>query len=394
MLQKTLRSAVETVRCTLCKAQYDPEKLWSLCENCGGVLNPQYDLELAAEADYPRRSQKGDPHGVWKWLTFLPVTEPANLITAGEGETPLLAAKRLGLKLKLTGLFVKDEGRNPTGCFKDRGAVVTASKLWQHGVMNAVIASEGNASCSLALYARFAGFKCHAFVPHTISPTKRQLLQALGAKLEIVRGTLADAGKRSATEADAKRWYNASTFITPYRHDGKGTMAWEILEQLDWKAPDAVVYPVGGGVGLVGMWKAFKIAETLGWSQQIPRMIGVQPEGCAPVVRAVQTGREEVEEWMEPSTMATGLQVPKPLGGRLILQAIRESKGTAVSVSEAAIKESIRELAHREGLLLEPSAAAAFAALPELTESSQLDASESIVVIATGSGLKTPEALA
>ncbi len=392
-MQKTTQSAVESLQCIKCGALYEAEKLYSLCEKCGGILDPQYNLTLAGEADYPKRKQSHDPGGVWRWVTFLPVTNSTDLVTAGEGETPLHSAKNLSQQVKLSKLWIKDETRNPTGCFKDRGAVITATKLHQHHVTDAIIASEGNASISLALYTQLKGIRCHAYVPHTISQTKKQILQALGAETKVIEGTLADAGKDASTEASRKAWYNASTFITPYRHDGKGAMAWEILEQLDWQAPEAVVYPVGGGVGLVGMWKAFKYAKELDWCDKTPRMIGIQPEGCAPVVRAFEQGRQDVEAWPEPSTIATGLLVPKPLGGALTLQAIRESKGSALAVSEASIQRFIHEVMRMEGLLLEPSAAAAFASLPKLRESGMLDASDQTVVIATGSGLKTPEHL-
>ncbi len=351
-------------------------------------------MQEAGEADLPNHKQTNHARGIWRWLTFLPITQASSIISAGEGGTPLLPAKNLGTRLKLNRLFVKDEGRNPTGCFKDRGAVVTTSKLKQHHVKDVVIASEGNASCSLALYAQLAGLNCHAYVPHTISPVKSKLLHALGAETTTVEGTLADAGRKANLEAGEKGWYNASTFITPYRHDGKGTMAWEILEQLNWRAPDAVVYPVGGGVGVVGMWKAFTYAQKLDWSDKTPRMIGVQAEGCAPVVRAFEEAKDDVEAWPHPSTMATGLLVPKPLGGKLILQAIRESQGTVVATSETAIRESVHEVMRREGLLLEPSAAAAFAALSPLRDSGVIEASDTVVVIATGSGLKTPEQFA
>jgi len=392
-MQKTPQSAVASLQCIKCNAPYAPEKLWSLCEKCGGILDPKYNLTAAGEADYP--SRKPSPNlGVWSWLTFLPVTNPPDLITAGEGATPLRQAKNLGRRLKLSSLWIKDETWNPTGCFKDRGAVVTATKLHQHHVKDAIIASEGNASISLALYAQLAGIRCHAHVPPTISQTKKQLLQALGAETSVIEGTLADAGKSASAEASHRGWYNASTFITPYRHDGKGTMAWEILEQSAWQAPDAIVYPAGGGVGLVGMWKAFKYAKELDWTNKTPRMIGIQPEGCAPVVRAFEQGREDVDAWPQPSTIATGLLVPRPLGGALTLQAIRESKGSALAVSDESIRQSIREVMREEGLFLEPSAAAAFAALPKLRESGVLDASDRTVVIATGSGLKTPEHLA
>ena len=391
-MQRTTQTAVETLECVKCKTRHDPEKLWGLCEKCGGILDPKYNLTKAAETNHPKHQP--DHPGVWKWLTFLPITDSTSIVTAGEGATPLHHARNLAQQFRLKTLLVKDETRNPTGCFKDRGAVVTASKLNQHHIKDAIIASEGNASISLGLYAKLARLQCHAYVPQTISPSKKQLLQALGAETKIILGTLADAGRTASAESSEKQWYNASTFITPYRHDGKATMAWEILEQLDWKAPDAVVYPVGGGVGLVGMWKAFTYAKLLDWSDKTPRMIGVQPEGCAPVVRAFDEGREEVEAWSNPLTIANGLLVPKPLGGALTLKAIRESRGAALTVSEDSIRASVHDAMRMEGLLLEPSAAAAFAAIPRLRDSGVLDASDRTVVIATGSGLKTPEYLA
>jgi threonine synthase len=229
------------------------------------------------------------------------------------------------------------------------------------------------------------------FLPQQANPAKAELSRKLGAKVTSVDGTIADAGRRVEALAKSERCYNASTFVTPYRHDGKGTMALEICEQLGWKVPDYVVYPVGGGVGLVGMWKMFSILEKIGWVKKRPRFIAVQADGCAPVVRDYNSKREDVEEWKSPETIAFGLRIPKPLAGKWILRCLRESDGIALTVTDAEIRKSMGQALKDEGLLLEPSSAATIAALVHLYGESVIDRSEQVVLIATGSGLKTLE---
>ena len=238
-----------------------------------------------------------------------------------------------------------------------------------------------------------AGIGCHVYLPRQANPAKVQLTKKLGAQLTRVAGTIADAGRSAAKVAKETGRYNASTFVTPFRHDGKGTMALEISEQFDWKNPDYIVYPVGGGVGLVGMWKMFKILERIGWTRNKPRIVAVQSSGCAPVVDAYNKGREEVEEWKSPRTIANGLKIPKPLADRWILKSLRESKGIALKVTDIEIQRAILQVAKKEGILLEPSSAAGFAAIPRLYDNGSVDRGDSLVVIATGSGLKTLEQL-
>jgi len=220
---------------------------------------------------------------------------------------------------------------------------------------------------------------------------KVELSKKLGAKVTEVEGTISDAGREAAKTADRTGKYNASTFVTPFRHDGKGTMALEICEQLGWESPDYIVYPVGGGVGLIGMWKMFKILQRLGWVRNRPRIVAVQPKGCAPVVDAYNKGRTEVAEWRTPKTIAKGLKIPKPLAGSWILRCLRESRGIALKVSDAEIRQAMLNFAKRDGLMVEPSSAAAFAAIPKLHTTGAIDTKDSVVVIATGSGLKTLE---
>ena len=317
---------------------------------------------------------------------FLPTSRELPPVTAGEGGTPLRHLRSFPKTL-----WVKDETRNPTGCFKDRGASATVTRLSQLRVRRLVLASEGNAGCSFALYSRMTGISCHVYLPKQANPTKVQLSRRLRARVSRVPGTIADAGLKAAREAEKTGDYNASTFVTPYRHDGKGTMAIEICEQLGWKSPDNIVYPVGGGVGLVGMWKMFNLLQRIGWIRNKPRMVAVQPSGCAPVIDAYNQGKLDVAEWEKPRTIANGLKIPKPLAGRWILKTLRDSKGIALKVSDSQIQSANRSVAKADGILLEPSSAAAFAAIPILYETGQLDREDSVAVIATGSGLKTIE---
>lgn len=319
---------------------------------------------------------------------FMPVKAGTVPVTAGEGDTPLRQIRSYSL---LRNVLVKDDTRNPTGTFKDRGASLAITRLSQLGVRRIVLASEGNAGCSFGLYSRMAGIRCHVYLPRDANISKVELSKKLGAQVIQVEGTISDAARRAARDVERTLAYNASTFVTPFRHDGKGTMALEICEQLRWESPDHIVYPVGGGVGLVGMWKMFKILHRLGWTRKLPRIVAVQPKGCAPVVDAYNKGAVDVEEWKSPNTIAKGLKIPKPLAGRWILKCLRESKGLALKVSDREIHQAMLNVAKRDGLLVEPSSAAAFAAVPKLHESGTIDRKDRVVVISTGSGLKTLE---
>jgi len=319
---------------------------------------------------------------------FLPVRAGTIPVTGGEGGTPLRTVRSFP---HLPNIWVKDETRNPTGSFKDRGASLAVTRLSQLRVRKLVLASEGNAGCSFALYSQMAGIRCHVYLPTDANIAKVELSSKLGARVTKVEGTISDAGRRAVRVAERTGEYNASTFVTPFRHDGKGTMALEICQQLGWESPDYIVYPVGGGVGLVGMWKMFKILQRLGWTRKRPRVVAVQPKGCAPVVEAYNKGSMEVSEWKSPDTIAKGLKIPKPLAGKWILKSLRESKGLALKVSDREIHKAMLNIGKRDGLMVEPSSAAAFAAVPQLYATGTIDTKDSVVVIATGSGLKTLE---
>jgi threonine synthase len=323
---------------------------------------------------------------MWRFRDFLPIDPTDKIVSAGEGGTPLRK-----LNSFQGNVWVKDETRNPTGTFKDRGASLAITALSRLGVKDLVLSSEGNAGCSFALYSHIAGLTCQIFLPRQANPLKVEFSRKLGSKVILVEGTIADAGRRAESIVKKQGSYNASTFVTPFRHDGKGTMALEICEQLDWRTPDWVVYPVGGGVGLVGMWKMFSILEKIGWVKKTPRFVAVQPAGCAPIVNAYNSRKEDVEEWKNPKTIAFGLRIPRPVAGKWILRCIRESDGIALSVTDEEIRTSMRQALKDEGLLLEPSSAATIAALPHLYGEKMIEKFDEVVLIATGSGLKTLE---
>src|SRR5919108_3163382 len=373
------------LRCNDCKTFFEDTQSFQKCPRCNGLLDTVLDEDALSE--YSKRALENGDTSMWKFRMFLPIHRDIRPVTAGEGGTPLRSVRSYS-----SNVFVKDESKNPTGSFKDRGASVAVTRLSQLKIRRIVLASEGNAGCSFALYSQLARIRCAVYLPKQANVAKVQLSRKLAASVTQVRGTIADAGVQAERAVGKIRGsYNASTFVTPFRHDGKGTMALEICQQLGWQSPDNIVYPVGGGVGLVGMWKMFEILNNIGWINGKPRIIAVQPLGCAPVVDAFNHGRLDVDEWKSPQTIANGLKIPKPLAGRWILESLRESHGIALKVSDSEIHKTMLKLAKEEGMLLEPSSATAFAAVPHLYQNGSVERAEKIVVIATGSGLKTLE---
>jgi threonine synthase len=376
-------TAFQGLQCTECHSSYSKGENLQKCPKCGGLLDTIINPEILGEKS---KDDIDRTRSMWKFRSFLPVDATDKIVSAGEGDTPLRK-----LSSVRGNVWVKDETRNPTGTFKDRGASLAVTALSRSGVKDIILSSEGNAGCSFALYSHMADANCRVFLPRQANPAKIELSRKLGATVTLVEGTIADAGRRAEALATKEGSYNASTFVTPYRHDGKGTMALEICEQLGWRTPDWVVYPVGGGVGLVGMWKMFSILEEIGWVKKRPRFVAVQPAGCAPIVKAYNSRKEDVEEWSDPKTIAFGLRIPKPLAGKWILRCLRESDGIALSVTDEEISKYMRQALKDEGLLLEPSSAATIAALPHLYSERMIDRSDEVVLIATGSGLKTLE---
>jgi threonine synthase len=326
---------------------------------------------------------------LWRYRELLPLQDEANLISLGEGFTPMLNAKKLGAELGLRRLWIKDEGQNPTGSFKDRGMSVSVSRAKELGVTKAAIPSAGNAGGSFAAYAARAGIEAHVFMPRDTPLANQIEARQYGARVTLVDGLINDCGRIIAEKKAAEGWFDLSTLKEPYRVEGKKTMGYEIAEQLGWLLPDVIIYPTGGGTGLIGMWKAFSELEELGWiGAARPRMVAVQASGCAPMVRAFEENRNIAEPWKNARTIASGLRVPQAVADFLMLQAIRESHGTALSVDDREMLEEIPRIGNAEGIFFCPEGAACVAALRRLIKTGWVGAGEEVLLFNTASGLK------
>lgn len=373
--------------CTKCDRQFPPGQVLNLCP-CGAPLFARYDLERAAKNMRPGHLALREPT-LWRYHDVLPVANPEHRLSLGEGFTPLLATPRLGACVGLPRLFVKDEAGNPTGSFKARGLSLAVSMAKALGVQDVCLPSAGNAGSALAAYAARGGLRAHVFVPNDIPRVFVMETEAFGAEVVTVPGLITDAAKVCAERAQEGGWYECATLKEPYRVEGKKTMGYELAEQMGWKLPDAILYPAGGGTGLIGMWKAFQEMETMGFvGPGRPRMYAVQPEGCAPIVKAFAEGLESAPFWENAQTLAHGLRVPKALGDFLMLRAMRESHGAGVTVSEEEIIQGVKEASAREGLFVCPEGGACVAALRKLKASGHLSPDDTVVVFNTGTGLK------
>jgi threonine synthase len=355
---------------------------------CDSPLLAQYDIAGLAQ-DITRADMAHRPSGLWRWSELLPVRDPSFQCTLGEGDTPLLKADRLGNELGMENLYIKEEGRNPTGTFKARGMAVAVSRAVELGVGEVVSPTAGNAGGALASYAARAGLKAHVFMPLDVPIANREEVVVAGADLRSVDGLIDEAGRQATALARDQGWLCVATFKEPYRVEGKKTMGFEIAEAFGWGLPEVIVYPTGGGTGLVGMWKAFDELEALGWvDERRPRMISVQADGCAPIVGAIDRGDTRVQRWEDPSTIAHGLRVPGVYADRLVLRVIRESGGTAIAVTDDEICEAQSQIAHFEGVFACPEGAATLAALRRLLQQDGVSPDERVVLFNTGSGLK------
>jgi threonine synthase len=330
---------------------------------------------------------------MWRYAPALPVQHEASIISLGEGMTPLLSARRAGARIGASDLLVKDEGLNPTGSFKARGLSCAVSMCVELGLNRLAIPSAGNAASALAAYAAAAGIEAHIFMPQDVPQSNFIECKSYGARVNLVDGLISDCGRLVAERKAKEGWFEISTLKEPYRIEGKKTMGYEVAEQLGWELPDAIFYPTGGGVGIIGMWKAFAEMEALGWiGPKRPKMIAVQAEGCQPIVRAFKEGEPASRFWEGATTVASGLRVPKPLGDRLTLQAVRESGGTAIAVSDHDLIDAGIRLASEEGIFAAPEGAACIAAAQRLIAEGFLKPAERILIYNTGSGLKYLEA--
>jgi threonine synthase len=326
---------------------------------------------------------------MWRYRELLPVGDPRHRLTLGEGWTPLVHATRLGPELGFETLYVKDESLNPTGSFKARGLGMAVSRASEMGVKAVSIPSAGNAGGAMAAYAALGGMEAHVYMPTDVPKPFVAECQALGARVTLVEGLITDCGRRAAREGRDRGWFDMSTLKEPYRLEGKKTMGYELAEQLAWTLPDVIIYPTGGGTGLIGMWKAFAEMEALGWiGAQRPRMVTVQSKGCAPMVKAFHEGNEFADPWPDAATLADGLRVPAAVGDFLILRALRESNGTAISVSDQEMMDDARLLGRTQGMFTCPEGAAPLAAFRHLRREGWIRDGETVVLFNTGSGLK------
>src|SRR5215475_5644652 len=392
MAAETPQSFFSHLECPGCGQEYSGREAVNFC-TCGRPLLVRYDL-----ASIKRYARRGDfalrRRDLWRYRELLPVLDEANILCLGEGGTPLLPLPTLGRRLGLTHLYLKEEGCNPTGSFKARGLAMAVSKAKEVGLRKLAIATAGNAGSAMAAYAAAAGLEAYVFAPDDTPPMIVQECMILGAHVYVIKGLINDAG-RIVQEGQAEHsWFDMSTLKEPYRLEGKKTMGIELAEAFGWHLPDVILYPTGGGTGLIGMWKAFAELHGLGWiDDHRPRMVVVQAEGCAPIVKAFAEGASEAPLWPNAQTMASGLRVPKAFADFLILQAVRDSGGTAVAVSDEQMAQAQHHLAASEGVFACPEGAATVAAVQSLCQKGWIQAHERVVLFNTGSGLKYAELL-
>lgn len=384
---------VTHLECALCGLRHEANVLQNLCVECGKPLLVRYDLEKAAET-LSKDSLHTRESTLWRYREVLPVENEENIVSLGEGWTPLLKADRLAARLPVKlNLFIKDEGQNPTQSFKARGMTAAISMAKELGVKKVAVPSAGNAAGALAAYAAKAGMEAFIFMPSDTPRANIVECEQTGANVTLVDGLITDCGKIVAERKEAEGWFDVSTLKEPYRVEGKKTMGYELAEQFDWILPDVIIYPTGGGTGLIGMWKAFDEMEQMGWiNRKRPRMISVQSETCAPIVRAFERRERFAEEFENAATVASGLRVPKAIGDFLILDAIRASGGTAVSVTDAELIAAVKEIGAATGIFAAPEGAACLPALRKLIAIGAISEGETVVMFNTGSGVKYLEA--
>ncbi|GHU44943.1 threonine synthase [Spirochaetia bacterium] len=387
-----MKSFITGLVCPKCKKHYDHGQIQHLCD-CGSPLLVEYDLHGAGKHINPE-SIKNRSANLWRYAELLPVQDEANIVSLGEGWTPLQKLDNAGKRYGFGRLLLKDEGIIPTGTFKARGAAVGISKARELNVEAVAMPTNGNAGAAWAVYAARAGIQAHILMPCDAPLITRNEIVAAGAHVHLVKGLISDCGKILARSLPAHNWYDASTLKEPYRIEGKKTMGYEIVEQLGWKVPDVIAYPAGGGVGLIGIYKALKEMRELGWiGEKLPRLVAVQAAGCAPIVHAFGKKAKESEFFSDSKTIAFGINVPKALGDFLVLESLYATGGNAIAVEDAEILESVLELARGEGCFICPEGAAVFAALKKLRAGEWIKSDETVVILNTGAGIKYPDTL-
>jgi threonine synthase len=379
---------VTHLECAACGLSHEARRLQNLCTSCGKPLLVKYDLRRAAET-LTKESLSKRVSSLWRYRDVLPVAREENIVSLGEGWTPLLKSSRLGEQLGMTELYIKDESLNPTQSFKARGMTAAVSMAKELGARKLAVPSAGNAAGALAAYAARAGMEAHIFMPRDTPRANVIECEQTGAHVTLMDGLITDCGAEVGRRKEAEGWFDVSTLKEPYRVEGKKTMGYELAEQFDWELPDVILYPTGGGTGLIGMWKAFAEMEEMGWiGGKRPRMVTVQAAGCAPIVRAFEEGKRFADEFPNAQTTASGLRVPKAIGDFLILDALRASGGTAVAVTDAELLAAAREIGAAEGLFVAPEGAACLPALRKLLDAGEVKREERVVIFNTGAGVK------
>jgi threonine synthase len=385
---------VTHLECSACGMRYPAGKAHNVCTACGKPLLVRYDLTRASRS-LTRDGLSSRRADMWRYREVMPVENDANIVSLGEGWTPLLHARRLGETLGMNKLYFKDESLNPTQSFKARGMSAAVSMALELGVRKLAAPSAGNAAGALAAYAARAGLEAYLFMPRDTPRANVVECEQTGATVTLIDGLITDCGAEVARRKDAEGWFDVSTLKEPYRVEGKKTLGYELAEQLGWKLPDVILYPTGGGTGLVGMWKAFDEMESMGWiGSDRPRMVTVQAAGCAPIVRAFESGASHADEFPNAATVASGLRVPKAIGDFLILAALRASKGAAVAVTDDDLMAAVGEIGRLEGMFVAPEGAACLPALRILLQRGEVEPGEQVVLFNTGAGIKYIDAMA
>jgi threonine synthase len=376
------------LECAACGLEHEARRLHNLCRECGKPLLVRYDLVRAGRS-LTKESLRGRRADMWRYREVLPVDSDENVVSLGEGWTPLLRTQRLEQKLGLRNLYIKDESQNPTQSFKARGMTAAVSMARELGARKLAVPSAGNAAGALAAYSARAGLECFIFMPRDTPRANVVECEQTGAQVTLMDGLITDCGAEVGRRKEAEGWFDVSTLKEPYRIEGKKTLGYELAEQFDWTLPDVIVYPTGGGTGLIGMWKAFDEMEELGWiGPERPRMVTVQAAGCAPIVRAFEEGKRFAEEFANAATVASGLRVPRAIGDFLIIDALHESGGTAIAVTDEELIAATREIGAAEGLFCAPEGAACLPALRKMIEAGQVKPEERVVLFNTGAGVK------
>lgn len=381
---------VKRLYCGMCGKGHEAGKLWNLCTDCEKPLLLEYDLE-AVKQTLSKAALKERLPSMWRYRELLPVAEEKNIVTLGEGFTPVLPLERAGKALGMSSLFVKDEGQMPTLSFKCRGLSMAVSMAKELGVRRLAIPSAGNAGGALAAYGARAGMEVFVFMPEDVPQGNLIECDLLGASYYLVNGLINDCGAVVKGGMAEMEWFDVSTLKEPYRIEGKKTMGLEVAEQFGWELPDVIIYPTGGGTGLIGMWKAFNELEAMGWiGAKRPRLVSVQSSGCAPIVKAFKDGADHAEFWENAHTVAPGMRVPAAVGDFLMLRALRETGGDAVAVDDEVLLADQKLLARSEGIFPCPEGAATYSALRQLLQEGKVDTGETVLLFNTGSAMKYP----